>query len=202
MEIKALILVGFIVTKIMSFDAFLPQCEGTDYTNYKNCKGFSKNENFTDYVSKKFGDKFGNHDWTRDYNGAFGSKPGKYEGKGTVVNYKDGKLHSTYVGEFLNSELHGKGTYFWPTGGYYTGKFKEGYFHGKGHEVWPNGSMYIGKYKKSMKHGKGVYTYPDGAKFEGNFDKDFAEGKGIYTYPNGTKRNGVFKKGELYEWLD
>jgi len=172
MEIKTLIILSFIISKVFSLNAFLPECKGLDYKQYKNCKGFSKNEDFTEYVKKKFGDKFGSHVWTRDYNGAFGNKPGKYKGKGTVINYRDGELYSTYTGGFLDSELHGKGVYIWPTGGHYSGQFKNGYYHGKGKEVWPDGSIYIGQYQNSMKHGKGIYIYPDGTKKKVIFKND------------------------------
>ena len=52
MEIKTLIILSFIVSKVLSLNAFLPECKGLDYKQYKNCKGFSKNEDFTEYVKK------------------------------------------------------------------------------------------------------------------------------------------------------
>ena len=52
--------------------------------------------------------------YTRDYMGEFGSVAGKREGKGSSIIYKDGKLFSKFVGEFIKDKAEGQGvsTYF------------------------------------------------------------------------------------------
>ncbi len=81
-----------------------------------------------------------------------------------------------YVGEWKDSNRHGKGTYTYGKGenqpDKYIGEFKEDYAHGQGSCTWANGEKYVGEYKNGNRHGKGTYTYTDGTVFKGIWRND------------------------------
>ena len=68
-----------------------------------------------------------------------------------------------YIGEVLNSQFHGQGTYTFFNGEVYVGEWKDGAPHGQGTYTWPDGSKYVGEYKDNKQHGQGTFTYADGA---------------------------------------
>ena len=67
-----------------------------------------------------------------------------------------------YVGEFKDTESHGKGTAIFPDGTKYVGDWLDGYATGKGAITYADGDKYVGEFKDSERHGKGVLTYADG----------------------------------------
>ena len=94
-------------------------------------------------------------------------------GVGTMI-WENG---SKYVGEFKNSSMHGKGTFYFGegtggSGGVYVGDFKRGFIEGNGTWTWPNGEKYVGETKHNKMHGKGIYYYSDGSFKEGTWFND------------------------------
>jgi hypothetical protein len=49
-----------------------------------------------------------------------------------------------FKGEWLNNEMHGKGTF-----------------------TWKDGRKYFGSYVHDKKHGYGIFTWPDGREYDG-----------------------------------
>ena len=82
--------------------------------------------------------------------------------------YSDG---STYEGNFLNDEFHGKGKYI-SKDLIYDGFWKKGYSHGEGTEIWSDGNKYKGQFKMGKKHGFGVYTWQNGTTYRGMWEND------------------------------
>jgi hypothetical protein len=134
--------------------------------------------------------------------------------------YEDG---SSYEGNFVNDEFHGKGKFTWYEDDImviYEGDFVKGVFQGKGKKTWTdNGDYYEGDFVDGAQHGKGKITYANGDIFIGDFvdgervkgkleDKhgwikegDFVNGKlhgkGKETFKDGTCYEGIFEEGEL-----
>ena len=99
---KKLFLYVFLVLMFCNSAEALPECEGEVDTQWTNCQGT--------YLKKEIGPGS-----TRDFTGEFGSVPGKRHGKGSSKVYKDGSLFDTYVGEFKDDKVHGRGTLTYPT---------------------------------------------------------------------------------------
>ncbi len=98
-----------------------------------------------------------------------------------------------YVGEFLNGERHGQGSYTWPGGDRYVGEFRNQKFHGQGTFTFANGDRYAGEFKDDQFHGKGSFTSAKGDKYVGEFVNQKFNGKGTLTAANGDKYVGEFK---------
>lgn len=77
-----------------------------------------------------------------------------------------GKDH--YKGEFLNGQMHGKGTYTWRSGSNYQGEWQNGNFHGLGRLTLKSGSIGIPHWQKA---GKGQW-HGDVYVLEGIFEND------------------------------
>ena len=163
----------------------LPLCQGEDNAQWTNCVGTYENKD----VSKPDDE----YKMTRDYMGEFGSTPGKREGKGKSRVYRDGKFHSTYVGEFKDDKPNGQGTHTVADGDKYVGEFKDGKYHGQVTYTYANGETYVGKFKDHKFNGQGTYTWPDGAKYIGEFKDDVKHGQGNITYADGTKYVGEWR---------
>ena len=58
-----------------------------------------------------------------------------------TLQYKNG---DTYVGETLQGERHGQGTYTFQDGKQYVGTWQHGLRHGQGTLTFPNGDTYAG----------------------------------------------------------
>ena len=147
------------------------ECQGNDISKWKDCKGTYKSET------------------GHEYKGMF--KNGKIV-KGISI-YTGG---SKYVGEFINFEPDGYGTFFWSNGDRYYGSWKNGKTHGKGTKLWSDGREYAGMFKNDKLHGEGSLYYPDGKKYEGKFLNGKRHGEGIFTYPDGTAFIGKFIDGK------
>ena len=112
----------------------------------------------------------------------------KCEGDWILWDNCEGTLNETngllkgheYVGEWKDSNMHGKGTYTWPSGDKYVGEWKIGQFNGKG--IYTSGS---GKYKGDV--------------YEGQFKNGNRDGYGTYTFADGTKIEGQWKNGRLVD---
>lgn len=83
-----------------------------------------------------------------------------------------------YVGEILNNQPHGQGTYF-----------------------YSNGNIYIGEFRKSLRHGQGTFFFSEGDRYVGEFCADQREGKGTYFYAGGSRFTGVFHDSSFKEGI-
>ena len=78
--------------------------------------------------------------------------------------------HGKYVGETKGFIRHGQGTYTWEgSSDRYTGNWVDGEMHGKGTKIYESGSKYVGMFKDGLEHGEGTVTGSDGFKYEGEF---------------------------------
>ena len=163
----------------------LPPCQGEDHMQWTNCFGAYLKDLKRDGL-------------TRNFTGEFGSSPGKREGKGTAVVYKNGNLLFTFVGEYKDDKANGQGTLTWPDGEKFVGEYKDGKEHGQGTHTWPSGDKFVGEYKDGKEHGHGTYIWPSGKKYVGEYNKDGKpNGQGTHTWPDGVKEVAVYKDGEI-----
>jgi hypothetical protein len=83
----------------------------------------------------------------------------------------DGTLHSTYVGDFEDGKMHGRGKYTFhthPVFHEYEGEFDDGEMHGTGKMVMKNGDAYDGEFQHDLMHGTGTITFrEDGSRYVG-----------------------------------
>ena len=95
----------------------LPECKGSNYEKWTNCKGTETWENGRKYV------------------GEF--KDGKRYGQG-IMTHPDG---SKYTGQWKDGLPNGKGTEIWEDGTKYVGEFENGkkIGHGQGILRYPDG---------------------------------------------------------------
>lgn len=142
------------------------------------------------------------------------------EGSGQTL-YVNGDI---YVGEYLNGEKNGVGTYIFaskvpkkvvkededeeeekkvdepePIAKYlswYSGQWKDGKKEGSGIFFYPDGSRYVGEFLDNQRHGKGTYIYRSGDSFIGNWKNGIKDGEGVYKFANDKSQyNGVFNSG-------
>ena len=170
----------------------LPPCQGEDHMQWTNCFGAYLKDLKRDGL-------------TRNFTGEFGSSPGKREGKGTAVVYKNGNLLFTFVGEYKDDKANGQGTLTWPDGEKFVGEYKDGKEHGQGTHTWPSGDKFVGEYKDGKEHGQGTYIWPNGKKYVGEYKDGKEHGQGTHTWPSGDKFVGEYKDGKehgqgTYTW--
>eukprot|EP00906_Rhabdomonas_costata_P024508 RCo035212 len=103
--------------------------------------------------------KFITDDFT--YEGEF--KDGSRTGQATVVFLKSG---SVYVGECVEGQRSGAGTYTWKSGAKYDGSWLNNTRHGLGLYSFPDGTLYSGDFRNGLPLGKGKVTLPDGSSKE------------------------------------
>ena len=101
----------------------------------------------------------------------------------------DEKRDRKYVGEIVNGEPNGHGTYTYGKGEKwkeqkYVGEWKDGKEHGQGTTTFPNGDKYVGEYKDGEENGIGTYTWTDGTNYVGEY-KDGKRWDGTMYYTNG-----------------
>ena len=94
------------------------------------------------------------------------------------------KIIVDYIGEVLDGEPHGRGTFTYSDGDIYEGDWINGKWHGKGIHTKANGDKYVGDFIDGNKQGKGIYTWSSGSKYEGDWINGKWHGKGIYTFAN------------------
>ena len=99
---------------------------------------------------------------------------GKANGFGKLTKYDDGKLESTFEGNYINGIREGKGTFSHKDGSVAKGNYVNGQLVGFGTRISENGDKYEGEFLNYREHGKGVYYYANGSKFEGFFVSDKA----------------------------
>lgn len=119
--------------------------------------------------------------------------------KGTMVEtiYQSigNRIVNTYLGDFYNNQLYGKGV-LKSDEGTYTGNFIDGVPHGNGKYVYTDGGIYEGEMKDGAPHGNGKYIYTDGRIYEGEMKDGVPNGVGKMTLKNKQVLNGKFENGE------
>ena len=114
-----------------------------------------------------------------------------------TYTWKDLKWRGlTYVGEWKNNKIHGKGILIYPDGEKYEGDFKFQQRDGLGTSVWSNGDKYVGEFKNDKRNGQGIYTHSNGDIYLGENKDDKPHGKGTYTYSQNGKWAGYKYVGE------
>ena len=114
-----------------------------------------------------------------------------YAAEPQTMHYKNGDL---YVGETLNGERHGQGTYTFHDGKKYVGAWQHDKRHGQGTLTFPNGDVYAGEFADGTFHGQGTYTFQDGSKYAGAWENDKRHGQGTLTFPNGGVYTGAWQQ--------
>jgi hypothetical protein len=100
-----------------------------------------------------------------------------------------------YVGETLNGEMHGIGTYYFSNGDFYQGDFVGGNRSGLGLYTHFDGCKYQGEFRAGKPNGMGIYNYSNGDRYEGEFVEEEMFGFGTYYYSNGDRFVGKYKDG-------
>ena len=112
------------------------------------------------------------------------TKGGKAHGIGTAKKYMQGKLESTYEGEYRNGVREGNGTFTHADGTVRKGTFVKGQMTGYGIMEAENGDSYEGEFINYRMHGKGKGKWGNGSTFEGFWVTD-APYTGKFTNYNG-----------------
>jgi len=103
--------------------------------------------------------------------------------------------HSTYIGEWKNGKMHGRGI-FSRSGEEYDGEWKANKMHGRGTYTWQSGVKYVGYFHENLVGG-GTLIYGDGVKYVGEVSEPFleytarSEDPGELYIHSLTPRNGV-----------
>jgi len=109
----------------------------------------------------------------------------------------------TYVGEWLNNDMHGQGRREYGDGTIYVGQWERNEPHGLGMMIWPkeDGDVrkqkYVGNFKDGKRHGHGTYYYGSGNEYSGEWRGDDRTGVGTYTFANGHVLTGKVENGEF-----
>ncbi|MFO0318973.1 MAG: hypothetical protein ACK5Z5_01030, partial [Neisseriaceae bacterium] len=132
---------------------------------------------------------------------AISNDGGVFEGNFIKGNFVSGKYThnngNTFLGNWTNGALMGKGVCIFANGDRYEGDFVEDKQHGKGVYSYANGDKYEGEFVEGKRHGKGVCNYANGDIYEGNFVEDKVS-KGKYTYLNGHIYIGEWENNEAH----
>ena len=153
------------------------------------------------------------------YEGKFNN--GKLNGKGF---YKNKIKNISYIGDFINSEKHGKGELFTKENHYngdfvnnkfegkgkieiyaegeYEGDFKNGSFDGNGMLKWKNGGCYKGQLSKGKQHGYGEETDKDHNIYKGYFRNGNKDGEAKFITKDGIVYNLFYKDGKPIKNVD
>ena len=102
-----------------------------------------------------------------------------------------------YVGDFINGERTGKGTYYFNNGDRYEGDFINGERRGKGTYYFNNGERYKGDFLKGNFHGYGTYYWTSGARYSGYWLDSKRNGYGTYSDSSGYSEKQHWNNGQL-----
>ena len=106
---------------------------------------------------------------------------------------------SSYDGDWLEDQMHGKGLYVWSDGQRYDGMFRDGVKSGRGILTWPTGNKYEGQFLEDQRHGLGVLYWSDGTTYQGLFALNQMNGFGVRTVPNEEAAFQRWRMGDLLE---
>jgi hypothetical protein len=139
----------------------------------------------------------------------FDEKLANITGKGTYEykNLTKGFEIDKYVGEVLNSQRHGQGTYIWGNGNEFIGEWQKGNIV-KGTYNFANGDVFVGEFYDnektsinwrkdqedvSIKTGNGTRTLENGV-YTGDWKDGLQHGQGTFRFENGVY-TGDWKDG-------
>jgi hypothetical protein len=105
---------------------------------------------------------------------------------------------STYQGEWLDGEFHGRGTYTSWAGTVNEGEWREGKLNGQGRVTNSSGKVYEGELRNNLRHGYGKLTYSDDVFCEGEWRFGRMDGSGRILYANGSSYDGEWKVDERH----
>ena len=86
-----------------------------------------------------------------------------------VVPFKNGDI---YVGQIMDGERCGKGTYYFANKKRYEGFFRNNNRHGVGTYFYTNGDFERGSFENGKKNGPFIYTHSDGKKENRVYNRD------------------------------
>ncbi|KAM4569774.1 MORN repeat-containing protein 2 [Odontesthes bonariensis] len=86
----------------------------------------------------------------------------------------------------------GKGKHISASGITYIGEWCEDKMQGRGLMQHPSGALYEGEFKDNMYHGTGTYTFTDGSVYKGPFHENRLQGEGTFTDKQGVVWTGEF----------
>ncbi|MEM7746700.1 MAG: peptidoglycan-binding protein [Pseudomonadota bacterium] len=126
-------------------------------------------------------------------------RQGKINGRG-IYTWSSG---SKYDGEWLDGDYHGHGIYVWGegsewSGDRYEGEYRNGKRHGRGSHKFANGNEYDGEWRDGKRHGRGVFSYASSNKYSGQWRYGKAHGRGVWIQSDGTKYSGEWQDGEKH----
>merc|ERR1712187_437415 len=104
---------------------------------------------------------------------------------------------SSYEGQFIQNEFHGRGGFIWADGRRYVGAWRHNMMHGEGFFSWTDGRIYFGSYVDDKKHGLGRFAWPDGRSWVGYWAEGKQHGEGIERMPDGLQKGGIWEEGAL-----
>lgn len=96
---------------------------------------------------------------------------------------------NTYVGQFRDGKMEGRGTVTTPPSSdiaEYECEFKEGKREGQGTERWRNGDTFVGQFVANKRAGPGKLTCADGSSYEGEWRARNKEGAGKHVAVDGS----------------
>jgi hypothetical protein len=102
-----------------------------------------------------------------------------------------------YFGEKRESEIEGRGKFYFNDGSYAEGYWVNGKLNGRGGYFSSNGHYYIGGWTEGKKHGEGKIVSQDMI-YEGEFEEDVRQGEGTETWRSGLTYGGEFKKNSKW----
>lgn len=128
------------------------------------------------------------------YNGPWqhGVKHGR-EGSFSLPGYFE------YVGQFVDGQMTGRGRRDWADGRSYEGDWLNGEMHGKG--TWSNSTLnesYDGDFVSNKRHGHGTLKLSNGDIYDGNFCMHRYQGRGAYLKEKSFVVDGYFEDGYVH----
>ena len=104
-----------------------------------------------------------------------------------------------YMGEFLNDEKNGQGTYTWADSEKFVGVWRNNQPR-MGTKYYPGGSKYVGEFKDWNRDGQGTYAFEDGKKYIGQFKKGNYHGYGtLYNSDGSIRQQGIWKDDQFVQ---
>ena len=145
-----------------------------------------------------------------DYYEGEENKLGVRQGRGSIDYKWDNCYYVAYKGDWAHGQRSGRGGFikFYDLEGTcmsfeYYGEWLDDQLHGKGTAVWgQEGELlerFDGDFKDGVRCGHGITTYGDGDRFECDYVNDLANGHGKYTFSDGDSFEGEWKDGEQVE---
>lgn len=126
------------------------------------------------------------------------SKESEKDESGASIDYKNG---DNYVGDIINGQRQGDGTYTFKNGDIYTGTFDKGQFDGNGTYTTDGGDIYEGTFLNSEAAGQGTGTFisiPNIQSYNGIWQNNCPNGRGRLNFDSGDYYDGQFENGRFH----